>query len=70
MGHSFYGQDSSRFVPFFGSGLFIGKGISLLIQRYVEGKSQGTKYLITSLSLGNIFEKGIQEVILTRGGRG
>ena len=28
------------------------------------------KYLITSLSLGNVLEEGIQEVILVKEGRG
>ena len=54
MGHSFYSQDSSGFVPFFGSGSFIGKGISLFIQGCVEDRSQDTKYLIMSLSFGDI----------------
>ena len=31
MGHSFYSQDSGGFIPFFSSGLFISKGISLFI---------------------------------------
>ena len=70
MGHSFYSQDSSGFVPFFGSGSFIGKVIFLFIQGCVEGRSQDTKYLIMSLSLDNILEEGIQEVILIRGCRG
>ena len=39
MGCSFYGQDSGEFIPFFGSGLFIGKGISLFIQGHVKGRS-------------------------------
>ena len=38
-GCSFYGQDSGRFVPFFDSGLFIHKGVSLFIQGWVEGRS-------------------------------
>ena len=70
MGHSFYDQNSSRFVPFFGSWLFISKRISLFIQGHVEGRSQGTKYLITSLSLGNILEEGIQGVVLMKESRG
>ena len=69
MGHSFYGQDSGRFIPFFGSRLFIGKGISLFIQGCIEGGSQGTQYLIMSLSLGDVLEEGIQEIVLM-GGRG
>ena len=32
MGNSFYGQNSSRLIPFFDSRLFISKGISLFIQ--------------------------------------
>ena len=64
-GCSFYGQDSGRFVPFFGSGLFISKGISLFIQGCVEGRSQGMQYLIMSLSLGDVLEEGIQGIVLT-----
>ena len=69
-GCSFYSQDSSRFVLFFGSRSFIGKRISFFIQGCVEGGSQDMKYLIMSLSLGDILEEGIQGVILTREGRG
>ena len=69
MGHSFYGQNSGRFIPFFGSGLFIGKGISLFIQGCVEGRSQGMQYLIMSLSLGDVLKEGFQGIVLT-GGRG
>ena len=68
-GHSFYSQDSGGFIPFFGSGLFISKGISLFIQGHVKGRSQGMQYLITSLSLGDILEEGVQGIILT-GSRG
>ena len=68
-GCSFYGQDSGGFVPFFSSKLLISKGISLFIQGHVEGGSQGTQYLITSLGLGDILEEGIQGIILM-GGRG
>ena len=68
-GCSFYTQDSGRFVPFFGSGLFISKEISLFIQGYIKGGSQGMQHLITSLSLGNTLEEGIQGIILM-GGRG
>ena len=68
-GHSFYSQDSGGFIPFFGSGLFISKEVSLFIQGHVEGGSLGMQYLITSLSLSNILEEGVQEIVLT-GGRG
>ena len=69
-GHSFYGQDSSKFFLFFGSRLFISKGVFLFVQGHVKGRSQGMKYLIMSLSLGDVLEEGIQGIILTRGGRG
>ena len=70
VGHSFYGQDSSRLIPSFSSRLFIGKRIFLFIQGCVKGRSQGMKYLIMSLSLDNVLEEGVQGVVLTRGGRG
>ena len=69
MGCSFYSQDFGRFIPFFSSGDFIGKGIFLFVQGCVEGGSQNMKYLITSLSLGNVLEEGIQGVVLVEGGR-
>ena len=31
-GHSFYGQNFNRFIPFFGSRLFISKESSLFVQ--------------------------------------
>ena len=36
MGHSFYSQDSSGFILFFSSRLFIGKGIFLFIQGHCK----------------------------------
>ena len=59
MGHSFYNQDSSGFILFFDSRGFIGKEIFLFIQEYVEDGPQDTKYLIMSLSLGDVLEEGI-----------
>ena len=67
MGHSFYDQDSGGFVPFFSGKLFISKEISLFIQGCVKGRSQGTQYLIMFLSLGDVLEEGIQEIILAGG---
>ena len=64
IGHGFYSLDSSRFIPFFGSGLFFSKGVPLFVQGGTEGRSQGTKYLIMSLSLGDILKEGVQGIVL------
>ena len=67
--YSFYSQDSGRFIPFFGSRLFISKGISLFIQGCIKGGSQGMQHLIMSLDFGDILKEDIQGIILT-GDRG